>query len=224
MKTSSTGSAATRAGMARRPAGSRGFNQGNTFCLTNLPIGVSAKMARAITATDAFFGSPGAQITGSDVDRWGIGVVQEIDSAAMHLFARWQHLSMDLSATDTQVLRSGFEQRQLAATWRAQCGQGQQALWQEPWLELRRSRHLPSRRRDLLLNELTTFQIEAAPPGGFFFVSAQGHSRAANGTMPMEASIVEGPIRGYLWGKKPGPQERSPCRRKRQRATTAPRF
>jgi hypothetical protein len=30
-------------------------------------------------------------VTGSEVERWGLGVVQEIDSAAMHVFARWQH-------------------------------------------------------------------------------------------------------------------------------------
>ncbi len=30
-------------------------------------------------------------VTGSEVQRWGLGVVQEIDSAAMHVFARWQH-------------------------------------------------------------------------------------------------------------------------------------
>jgi hypothetical protein len=42
------------------------------------------------------------QITGSTVDRWGLGVVQEIDSAAMHLFARWQHLSLDLDAVCDQ--------------------------------------------------------------------------------------------------------------------------
>ena len=35
-------------------------------------------------------------ITGSEVTRYGLGVVQEIDSAAMHLFARWQHLDLDL--------------------------------------------------------------------------------------------------------------------------------
>jgi hypothetical protein len=40
-----------------------------------------------------------AAITGSEVTRWGIGVVQEIDSAAMHVFARWQHLDLDLNAT-----------------------------------------------------------------------------------------------------------------------------
>lgn len=38
-------------------------------------------------------------VTGSQVDRWGLGVVQEIDSAAMHLFARWQHLELSLDQT-----------------------------------------------------------------------------------------------------------------------------
>jgi predicted porin len=36
-------------------------------------------------------------ITDSEVKRWGLGVVQEIDPAAMHLFARWQHLDPDIS-------------------------------------------------------------------------------------------------------------------------------
>jgi hypothetical protein len=30
------------------------------------------------------------------VQRWGLGVVQEIDSAAMHLWARWQHQELDV--------------------------------------------------------------------------------------------------------------------------------
>jgi hypothetical protein len=38
-------------------------------------------------------------VNGSEVQRWGIGVLQEIDSAAMHLFARWQRLSIDVEAT-----------------------------------------------------------------------------------------------------------------------------
>jgi len=42
------------------------------------------------------------QITDSTVTRYGLGVVQEIDSAAMHVFARWQHLDLDLSATCDQ--------------------------------------------------------------------------------------------------------------------------
>jgi hypothetical protein len=33
---------------------------------------------------------------GSEVKRWGLGVVQEIDSAAMHLWARWQHQELDV--------------------------------------------------------------------------------------------------------------------------------
>ena len=39
--------------------------------------------------------------TGSQMDRWGLGAVQEIDSAAMHVFARWQHQEMDVNFTDT---------------------------------------------------------------------------------------------------------------------------
>jgi predicted porin len=35
-------------------------------------------------------------VTGSEVQRWGLGVVQEIDSAAMHLWARWQHQEIDV--------------------------------------------------------------------------------------------------------------------------------
>jgi hypothetical protein len=38
-------------------------------------------------------------VTGSTVNRWGAGIVQEIDSASMHLFFHWQHLSLDLDAT-----------------------------------------------------------------------------------------------------------------------------
>jgi hypothetical protein len=38
--------------------------------------------------------------TGSEVQRWGVGVVQEIDSAAMHLYARWQHLELNVDLVD----------------------------------------------------------------------------------------------------------------------------
>jgi Gram-negative porin len=34
-------------------------------------------------------------MTDSTVNRWGAGVVQEIDSAAMHLWFNWQHLELD---------------------------------------------------------------------------------------------------------------------------------
>jgi len=43
-----------------------------------------------------------AFVTSTEVNRWGLGVVQEIDSAAMHLWVNWQHLELnaDLVATD----------------------------------------------------------------------------------------------------------------------------
>jgi hypothetical protein len=63
--------------------------------------------------------SPDVLVTGSEVERWGLGVVQEIDSAAMHLFARWQHqeISVDLvgisssfDGTDTTFTFSNVSQ------------------------------------------------------------------------------------------------------------------
>jgi hypothetical protein len=41
----------------------------------------------------------GAFVTGSEAERWGLGVVQEIDSAAMHLWVRWQHQELDTDIT-----------------------------------------------------------------------------------------------------------------------------
>ena len=34
------------------------------------------------------------------MQRWGLGVVQEIDAAAMHVWARWQHQELDISFVD----------------------------------------------------------------------------------------------------------------------------
>jgi Gram-negative porin len=39
---------------------------------------------------------PFCAITGSEAERWGLGVVQEIDSAAMHVWLRWQHQTLDV--------------------------------------------------------------------------------------------------------------------------------
>ncbi|MGB6702546.1 MAG: hypothetical protein WBE67_10100, partial [Methyloceanibacter sp.] len=78
------------------------INQGATVCAASLPIGVvnsGAFKGQAFTA-DSF-------VNGSEVNRWGIGVVQEIDSAAMHLFARWQHLDLDLGSTDGRLCTVG---------------------------------------------------------------------------------------------------------------------
>jgi len=74
------------------PGNPGSFN--NSVCENFIPTGVVANGPNKGIAlvTDSV-------ITGSTVDRWGAGVVQEIDSAAMHLFARWQHLELnDFSA------------------------------------------------------------------------------------------------------------------------------
>jgi len=36
-------------------------------------------------------------VTGAEVQRYGVGIVQEIDSAAMHLFLNFEHLNLDIS-------------------------------------------------------------------------------------------------------------------------------
>src|SRR5262249_10024866 len=52
--------------------------------------------------TGAFFADASAVLSNvmvhdSTVNRWGAGIVQEIDSAAMHVFFNWQHLNLDMS-------------------------------------------------------------------------------------------------------------------------------
>jgi hypothetical protein len=81
-----------------------GAFQGNRNCVSNLPTSVVANGP----AKGAAVTTP-ALITGSEVDRWGLGIVQEIDSAAMHVFARWQHLSGEVSAKDFQFCRTGVQ-------------------------------------------------------------------------------------------------------------------
>jgi hypothetical protein len=71
-------------GLCGNPGGSV---QGNTLCQRLIPTGVNADGTAILT---------NALITGSEVQRWGIGVVQEMASAAMHLFVRWQHMDLDL--------------------------------------------------------------------------------------------------------------------------------
>ncbi len=70
------------------------------------------------TNAAAFCGNNAANtlnVTGSEVERWGLGAVQEIDSAAMHLFARWQHQDVDIdfvgnnAAGGTTRVNQGFQ-------------------------------------------------------------------------------------------------------------------
>jgi Gram-negative porin len=64
------------------------FGDDGNACIVNVPTAINADGTAFTTATS---------VNDSEVTRWGVGVVQEIDSAAMHLFARWQHLELDLS-------------------------------------------------------------------------------------------------------------------------------
>ncbi|MEZ0282922.1 MAG: hypothetical protein ACAH19_16810, partial [Methyloceanibacter sp.] len=52
-------------------------------------------------------------IRGSELNRYGAGVVQEIDSAAMHLWLRWQHQELDVGLVDNGLggvnFKQGFE-------------------------------------------------------------------------------------------------------------------
>ena len=53
------------------------------------------------TNFEGFNGFPNvalAEVTGSTVNRYGVGIMQEIDSAAMHVWFNWQHLNLDLTA------------------------------------------------------------------------------------------------------------------------------
>src|SRR5262245_36697384 len=64
------------------------FGDDGNACIKPIATGINKNGTAVLTNTS---------ITDSEVNRWGLGVVQEIDSAAMHLFARWQHLELDLS-------------------------------------------------------------------------------------------------------------------------------
>ena len=98
-------------------------------------------------------------VTGSEVDRWGLGVVQEIDAAAMHVFARWQHHdSPDLELT-------GFTQNFDPVTNELSVQQEQGAP------ELRGLGSVPGRRRHLLLSQHPErISIGSRPLRGGFFL------------------------------------------------------
>ena len=80
-------------GICGLPGGDHfGSSSGNTFCEAYIPTGVvtSGSSKGVALVTDSL-------VTGSDVQRWGVAVVQEIDSASMHVFGRWQRLELDLN-------------------------------------------------------------------------------------------------------------------------------
>ena len=59
-------------------------------------------------------------VTGSEIERFGLGAVQEIDAAAMHVFARWQHQTGEVDFTGInsntgarQNVNQGFDEYNL---------------------------------------------------------------------------------------------------------------
>jgi predicted porin len=53
-------------------------------------------------------GVPGTDtITASELDVWGLGVVQEIDAAAMSIWIKYRNLSLDVSSTEGEIAENG---------------------------------------------------------------------------------------------------------------------
>jgi hypothetical protein len=84
-------------GICDKPSGNDDLVGGND-CQFFLPVGSLAKSSSALGFKKGDALTESAVVTGSEVTRYGIGVVQEIDSAAMHVFARWQHLDLDVTS------------------------------------------------------------------------------------------------------------------------------
>ena len=88
--------------------GQTGGNLGNFCAATNTNALLESTFSRTpgtiaangLTVTNVPGGLfEGAFVTGCEVQRRGLGVVQEMDSAAMHVFARWQHQEINLDIT-----------------------------------------------------------------------------------------------------------------------------
>ena len=113
------------------------------------------------------FGTPtsGVFVTGSEVQRWGLGVVQEMDLAPCISLPGWQHQdSPDLDLV-------GFTQNFDPVTGDLSVGSKDQRA-----PELRGLGSVPGRRHHLLLSQHPErISIGSCPPlrGGFFFASSR---------------------------------------------------
>ncbi len=71
------------------------YGQYNDFYGLALANAVGIAAVNGNTFANCGFGAS-CSPTGSELQRWGLGAVQEIDAAAMHVFARWQHQDLDV--------------------------------------------------------------------------------------------------------------------------------
>jgi hypothetical protein len=93
------------------------FAAGRNYCFGGFAAGSAIGNfcnANIIQSNDdesegTFFQSGGVFADSSEVERFGLGVVQEIDSAAMHLWARWQHQEMDATFTGFSIVGTNNE-------------------------------------------------------------------------------------------------------------------
>jgi hypothetical protein len=69
---------------------------GVDLCANGARVGTTPDATTPFGGGGVCFGNQNVFITGSEVNRWGAGIVQEIDSAAMHLWVNWQHLEMNM--------------------------------------------------------------------------------------------------------------------------------
>jgi hypothetical protein len=83
------------------------YAQYNDFYGVALANGVGFVAVNGTTFNNCVSGA--CAPTGSQLERWGLGVVQEIDSAAMHVWARWQHQELDVDFFDTINLTHGSQ-------------------------------------------------------------------------------------------------------------------
>ncbi len=69
-----------------------GYNgiAGSNQCLAGVGTAAGTNAAAVCAANGNLF------VSGSELERFGLGAVQEIDAAAMHVFARWQHQTADI--------------------------------------------------------------------------------------------------------------------------------
>lgn len=83
------------------------YAQYNDFYGLALANGVGAIGVNGTTFANCVSGT--CMPTGSEMQRWGLGIVQEIDAAAMHVWLRWQHQELDVDFVDVNTTLRGHQ-------------------------------------------------------------------------------------------------------------------
>jgi hypothetical protein len=62
-------------------------------------FGVGAQYTQSVVISAVEYGNAASWISNSEVNRWGLGFVQAFESAALELYANYQHYSFDVTTT-----------------------------------------------------------------------------------------------------------------------------